>query len=89
VVLNGYHGNRPYAHYRNHRQRYSANYRIIVKDQLARHDNHRYAKNNHRRSDNRRYTKTVGIQMTTDMPEIKSKGKHAKKKPWQNHHGKH
>jgi hypothetical protein len=27
VVLNGYHGNRPYAHYRNHRQRYSANYR--------------------------------------------------------------
>jgi hypothetical protein len=27
-------------------------------------------KNNHRRSDNRRYTKTVGIQMTTDMPEI-------------------
>jgi tagatose-1,6-bisphosphate aldolase len=42
---------------------------IIVKDQLQRHDNHRYAKNNHRRSDNRRYTKTVGIQMTTDMPE--------------------
>jgi hypothetical protein len=70
VVLNGYHGNRPYAHYRNHRQRYSANYRIIVKDQLAKDDNHRYAKNNHRRSDNRRYTKTVGIQMTTDMPEI-------------------
>jgi hypothetical protein len=85
VVLNGYHGNRPYAHYRNHRQRYSANYRIIVKDQLARHDNHRYAKII---IEGRiiRYTKTVGIQMTTDMPEIIKKRKTcknmAKKSSW-------
>jgi hypothetical protein len=58
VVLNGYHGNRPYAHYRNHKQRYSANYRNHSQRSIGqRHDNHRYAKNNHNRSDNRRYTK--------------------------------
>jgi hypothetical protein len=45
VVLNGYHGNRPYAHYRNHRQRYSANYRNHSQRSIGqRHDNHRYAK---------------------------------------------
>jgi hypothetical protein len=33
---------------------------------------------------NRRYTKTVGIQMTTDMPEIiKKKENMQTKKPWQ------
>jgi hypothetical protein len=58
VVLNGYHGNRPYAHYGNHRQRYSANYRNHSQRSIGqRHDNHRYAKNNHRSNDNRRYTK--------------------------------
>jgi hypothetical protein len=78
VVLNGYHGNRPYAHYRNHRQRYSANYRnhsqrsigdtIIIVMQ-----------NNHRRSiigytKNRRYSNDHRY-----AGNHKSKGKHANK----------
>jgi predicted protein tyrosine phosphatase len=44
---------------------------IIVKDQLAKDTIIIVMQKNHRRSDNRRYTKTVGIQMTTDMPKSK------------------
>jgi hypothetical protein len=50
VVLNGYHGNRPYAHYKNHNQRYSARFR----GQRQRTIGHR--NDNYRRASNRRYT---------------------------------
>lgn len=53
VVLNGYHGHRPYTHYRNHRQRYSPNYRSHHQRTIG----NRYAKSNHRTYDNRRYVK--------------------------------
>jgi hypothetical protein len=58
VVLNGYHGHRPYAHYSNHRQRYSANYRSHHQRTIGqRNDHHRYARNNQRSYDNRRSVK--------------------------------
>jgi hypothetical protein len=58
VVLNGYHGHRPYAHYNNHNQRYSANYRNQRQRTIGhRYDDHRYAKSNHRTYDNRKYAK--------------------------------
>jgi hypothetical protein len=60
---------------------------IIVKDQLAKDTIIIVMQKNNRRSDNRRYTKTVGIQMTTDMP--KSKENMQTKENHKNHHGKH
>ncbi|MEZ7499426.1 hypothetical protein QO200_11845 [Flavobacterium sp. Arc3] len=56
VVLNGYHGQRPYAHYNNHRQRYSPHYRSQRQRTIGqRYDNHRDAKRSHTRSGNHRY----------------------------------
>jgi hypothetical protein len=92
VVLNDYHGNRPYAHYRNHRQRYSTNYRNHSQRSIGqRHDDHRYTKNNHSRSDNRRYTKNRRYSDDHRYAgNHKNKGKHGNKRNYdKNRHGQH
>lgn len=66
VVLNGYHGNRPYSHFHNHRMNYNDGHRYehqrtigYRNDNDRRSDNHRYTQNrryaeNHRKSNNYR-----------------------------------
>lgn len=59
VVLNGYQGNRPYAHFHNHRKNYNDGHRYARQRTIGyRNDNHRYTSNrrfanNHRESNNR------------------------------------
>ena len=63
VVLNDYHGRRPYAHFKNHRSRYQVGYRGQQQRTIGhRYNNRRYAQqprysNNHHYADNRRNTK--------------------------------
>lgn len=59
VVLNGYHGNRPYVHFHNHKKNYNNGPRYERQRTIGyRNDNHRYTSNrrfanNHRESNNR------------------------------------
>lgn len=61
VVLNNYHGNRPYANFHHDRKTYYKGYRGGNQRTIGqRHDNHRYSNNrnavNHRKYDTRRYS---------------------------------
>lgn len=59
IVLNGYHGNRPYAHFKNHKKHYKAGHRegyyrpIAHRYDDRRYDDRRYAKNHKYSNDNR------------------------------------
>lgn len=56
IVLNGYHGNRPYAHFNNHKRHYNVGHKNEYHRSIAhRYDDKRYAKNHKYSNDNRRH----------------------------------
>lgn len=87
IVLNRYHGNRPYAHYKNHRQHYSSNYSNHRQRTIGqRHDDRRYSNNrryagnhqnanNYKKQDNRRKYDNNNHH---DNKENQCKGHHGK-----------
>ena len=54
VVLNDYHGSRPYSNYRNDRVKYYKGYQGRPQRSIGRNNDDRREYNNHRESDNRR-----------------------------------
>ncbi|WP_413998564.1 hypothetical protein ACMDB5_12355 [Flavobacterium sp. W1B] len=57
VVLNGYHGNRPYAHFNNHKKNHHSGYRDGYHRPVAykNYNDKRYYANNHRYSNDKRH----------------------------------